>query len=79
LAGQLLEISKHESAVRVVAPPVIVGKYARVYLFPSRKAAAPPPCLPKRTHVSNFRIHLVVELTIGLFFWLVWFVLHLMR
>jgi hypothetical protein len=79
LAGQLLEISKHENTVRVVGPPVVVGKSARVYLFPSKIAVAPPLRPPKRKHVSNFRIHLVVELTIGLFFWLVWFILHLMH
>ncbi len=79
MAGQLLEISKHESPGRFVAPPVVVGKSARVYLFPSKMAVAPPPRLPKKKHVSNFRIHLVVELTIGLFFWMVWFVWHLVQ
>jgi hypothetical protein len=79
VAGQLLEISRHENTVRVVAPPVVVGKCARVYQFPSKTVLAPPPPPPKRKHVSNFRIHLVVELTIGLFFWMVWFVLHLMH
>jgi hypothetical protein len=81
LAGQLLEISRHEDTVRVIPPPVVVGKCARVYQFPSKTAVAPPPPtpIPKRKQVSNFCIHLVVELTIGLFFWLVWFVLHLMH
>lgn len=80
LAGQVLDISKHESTVRVT-PSVLVGHRARVYRFPSKTPNVPPRPLPasKRKRLSNFRIHLAVEITIGLFFWLVWFVLHLFR
>jgi hypothetical protein len=79
LAGQVLEISKHESTAKT-RPSGLTGQCARVYRFPSRTVAVvPAPPIPKRRRVSNFRIHLVVELTIGLLFWLVWFIWHLMH
>ena len=78
MAGQVLDISKHESAMRDT-PSVLVGRRARIYQFPSTTAVAPAAPVPKRKRLSNFRIHLAVELTVGLFFWLVWFIWHLMQ
>ena len=78
MAGQVLDISKHESTVRGT-PSELVGRQARVYRFPSKTALPPPPRAPRRKRLSNFRIHLAVEIAIGLFFWLVWFIWHLMQ
>jgi hypothetical protein len=60
-------------------PSVLIGRRARIYQFPPTTAVAPAAALPKRRRLSNFRIHLAVELTVGLFLWLVWFVWHLMQ
>jgi hypothetical protein len=78
VAGQVLDISKHESTVRTSRPQG-AGKRARVYRFPAGKSEllpAPAAAIGKK---SNFRVHVVVEIAIGLLFWLIWFVWHLLH
>jgi hypothetical protein len=75
---QVLDISKHEITIRTTARSARAGQVARLYRFPSRAPVTLPP--PKaRKRPSQFRIHLAVEITIGLLFWLTWFVWHLMH
>lgn len=71
MVAQVLEITKHENRMRT-SRPYRDGMGARVYRFPSRGAAsqdAPP--------ASRFRLHLALELAIGLAVWLTWFLWHL--
>ena len=80
MAGQLLEISKHENTLRAT-PSGLAGRRARIYQFPFKAPALPaqPSLTPRRKRLSNLRIHLAVEIAVGLFLWLAWFVLHLIR
>ena len=81
VAGQVLEISKHDNAARAPQEPG-TGRTARIYRFPASKVAipAPPPELPApRRRKSHFRLHLMIEITLGLMLWLAWFIWHLVR
>jgi hypothetical protein len=76
VACQVLEISKHENTIRATAPSEHARQGARLYRFPSRV----PVILPRANAAkksSHFRIHLAVEITIGVMFWLIWFIWRL--
>jgi hypothetical protein len=82
VAGHVLDISKHENAAKK-APAQPPGKRARLYSFP-----VPPPVLQPQPQVaapaehapkSRFRLHLAVELGIGCFIWLLWYVWRLLH
>jgi hypothetical protein len=77
VAGQVLDISKHENAV--ARDPAwrttrtASGKRARIYSFPAPAAAVSnAPEAPKR----RLRLHLAVELAIGFMLWLSWYIWH---
>jgi hypothetical protein len=82
VAGQVLDISKHENAVardaawrasRTVSRTASGGKRARIYSFPAPAAAVSnAPEAPKR----RLRLHLAVELAIGFMLWLSWYIWH---
>jgi hypothetical protein len=78
VAGQVLDISKHESAVKS-APSGLAGQRARIYRFPSKPAAAPPPPDSKEDTENQIRYSPGLELVLGLVFWLIWFIWHLTR
>lgn len=77
MAGQVLDISKHENSARTL-PPQRPGRTARIYRFPAGKCIMPAtPAAPARK--SNLRTHLIVEVAIGLLLWLIWFIWHLLN
>jgi hypothetical protein len=77
VAGQVLDISKHENTIRAIAFTERAGRSARLYRFPSREQATLPCAPAARRRPSELRIHLAVEITIGLMFWLIWFIWRL--
>jgi hypothetical protein len=78
VSGQVLDISKHESTGSS-APSELAGRRARIYRFPSKPAAAPPPPDSKEDTGQRIRYSPGLELAIGLVFWLIWFIWHLTR
>jgi hypothetical protein len=78
VAGQVLDISKHDNAARTPQPQS-AGRSARIYRFPASKIAipTPPPAPARRT--SNLRLHLMIEIGVGLLLWFVWFIWHLLH
>jgi hypothetical protein len=78
VTGQVLDISKHETTVRAT-PAGLSGQRARIYRFPSKPAAAPPPPNFKEETGRRIRYSPGLELAIGLVFWLIWFIWHLTR
>jgi hypothetical protein len=77
VACQVLDISKHENTIRAIARTEPAGKGARLYRFPSRAQVILPCAEVSRKRPSHFRIHLAVEITIGMMFWLIWFIWRL--
>ena len=72
MAGQLLDISKHNNLVRSSQPVTSAGRRARVYRFPAGEALVDP--LERKHHVHS---QLTAQIGIGLMVWLIWFVWHL--
>jgi hypothetical protein len=77
VAGRVLDISKHETTMK--AAPAVSGQRARVYRFPSKPSAAPPPPNSKEDTGQRIRYSPGLELVLGLAFWLIWFIWHLTR
>jgi hypothetical protein len=78
VAGQVLEISKHETAVRA-GQAEHAGQGARIYRFPSRaQVTFPRAKVPVRPRIW-FRTYLLINIAIGMLVWLAWFVWHLMH
>jgi hypothetical protein len=75
VAGQVLEISKHDntSTARQLAHS---GRTARLYRFPSlpplAAAAQKPQNVAPKAPERRFQLHLAVEVAIGLVVWLIW-------
>lgn len=77
MTGQVLDISKHENTVRTPHPQG-PGRSARLYRFPAGKCVMPvPPPPPVHSRKFKIRLHLMIELTIGLMLWLIWFIWRL--
>jgi hypothetical protein len=79
VAGQVLDISKHETPVRAAASSEHAGQGARIYRFPSQaQMAFPRAKVPMRPR-TWIRTYLLIDIAIGLLVWLGWFVWHLMH
>jgi hypothetical protein len=83
VAGQVPEISKHESTTRSARPQTLDGR-GRLYVFPSATVAAGASMIPESGSAaaapkSRFRAHLAVELAIGIILWLLWFTWRLLH
>jgi hypothetical protein len=79
VAGQVMDISKHETSARLPQAQR-PGIPARLYRFPAGKSVLTiPPSAPPPARRSKLRLHLMVEVAIGLLIWLIWFIWHLFR
>lgn len=82
MAGQVLEISKHENTVTTAAQGRPGGR-ARIYRFPDRTpllgSELPAVTADQRSLRRLFHLHLAAEVGIGLTVWLVWFLWHLLH
>jgi hypothetical protein len=79
VAGQVLDISKHENIARSERPARAAAekRSARLYRFPSPAHEAnkvgPAPKAKAQRIPGTWRSRLAIELAIGFTMWLIWF------